>query len=800
MTSRPRNIIRRGFWVAGAPAFALAGRLAAGEVEAAKLPPPGTNRVDFARDIQPLFETSCWRCHGPERPKGGFRLTSRAAAIQGGERGPAIVPGRSADSPLIQYVARLVPDLEMPPAGKGAALTVDQVALLRAWIDQGAVWATNRFVSEGWSFGEPTLGFTTVRGNQSKFREQTGQPAGLNGGVSQFEWRRQLDEATKLTLAGHATRDDYQADFRWERRDVGFLHTGWEQYRKYFADTGGFFPAASPPAPRLGEEPGLNLGKAWLELGLTLPDWPRMVLGYAYVYKRGVETTTQWNNLDPGSIPAAPAIGPGSRELREGTHVITFSLEKELSGGRMEDNFRGEFYHLDTHQTNAAFAPNFGGGMAGDERQNYHYFQGANTLVVERQFNDWLFASGGYLYSQLDANSGYAFDGTGATLNQQIQVPRITLERESNVGNLNGRLGPFEGVTIAGGVQTEWTHEQGNGAGNFDLIFAGPFVFANPATWQMNYDTAQVQESVGLSYAKIPFTSLFADLRLQQASTHQNGSLANQIGDAEEFAQRTTASSRLTDYRLGFTTSPEGGFTIGGHYRRYENDTRYPAVLNEQPIGTPAIGYPGFILGRDLVTDEVEGRLGWHPWSWLKTALTCQFLTTDYRAETRSASDGGAPGDISPGGRLLAGESVARNFSLNTTIAPGPRLFLTSTVSIEPTRTTTANNGTAGVAPYRGTVYSLISSANYAWRTNVSWFAVHSFSEANFGQDNFAGGLPVGIQYQQHALQVGVVRRWGQGVTTKLQYGYFRYTEPSGGGAANYVANSVFASIAFPLP
>src|SRR5947208_3182209 len=83
-----------------------------------------------ARDVRPIFEKSCFRCHGPERPKSHFRLDNRESALKGGENNKDdIVPGDSAKSKLIHYVARLVEDFEMPPAGKGEPLTPDQVGL-----------------------------------------------------------------------------------------------------------------------------------------------------------------------------------------------------------------------------------------------------------------------------------------------------------------------------------------------------------------------------------------------------------------------------------------------------------------------------------------------------------------------------------------------------------------------------------------------------------------------------------------------------------------------------------------------
>lgn len=120
--------------LAGAPA-ALA-RLTPEQVMA--LPPPAEVSVDFTRDIQPVFDASCVKCHGRGADKGGFRLDSRATFLEGGDSGPVAEPGRSAGSYLIELVSGLDPDNVMPV--KGSRLTPEQVGLFRAWIDQGIVW------------------------------------------------------------------------------------------------------------------------------------------------------------------------------------------------------------------------------------------------------------------------------------------------------------------------------------------------------------------------------------------------------------------------------------------------------------------------------------------------------------------------------------------------------------------------------------------------------------------------------------------------------------------------------------
>lgn len=116
-------------------AFSLAVQADLGD--ASKLPPAAKKTVDFDKDLKPIFEKSCVKCHSGEKPKGKYSMESKEKML----KGDAIVPGNSAKSPLAHYVADLVADEEMPPTDKRdkyPALTKDQIGLIRAWIDQGA--------------------------------------------------------------------------------------------------------------------------------------------------------------------------------------------------------------------------------------------------------------------------------------------------------------------------------------------------------------------------------------------------------------------------------------------------------------------------------------------------------------------------------------------------------------------------------------------------------------------------------------------------------------------------------------
>lgn len=102
------------------------------------LPPPASHQVDFTKEIKPILETSCAKCHGRGKAKGEFRIDDRESFLRGGHNGVAVVLGKSDDSLLIELVMGFDPDMVMP--AKGSRLKPAQISLLRAWIDQGVKW------------------------------------------------------------------------------------------------------------------------------------------------------------------------------------------------------------------------------------------------------------------------------------------------------------------------------------------------------------------------------------------------------------------------------------------------------------------------------------------------------------------------------------------------------------------------------------------------------------------------------------------------------------------------------------
>ena len=87
-----------------------------------------TESVDYAKDIEPIFKTYCYECHGPKKARGRLRLTTPESIRRGGTSGAVITPGKSADSLMIHRVLGLDGDDRMPLDADPLPADVDRAA------------------------------------------------------------------------------------------------------------------------------------------------------------------------------------------------------------------------------------------------------------------------------------------------------------------------------------------------------------------------------------------------------------------------------------------------------------------------------------------------------------------------------------------------------------------------------------------------------------------------------------------------------------------------------------------------
>jgi uncharacterized membrane protein len=97
------------------------------------------DKPTYAKDIKPLIDRSCVKCHGPEKRKSGLRLDKKRFAMKGGETGLAIVPGDPEKSLFYKYISAPPDDDDVMPS-KGKLLALSEIETVKRWIEQGAEW------------------------------------------------------------------------------------------------------------------------------------------------------------------------------------------------------------------------------------------------------------------------------------------------------------------------------------------------------------------------------------------------------------------------------------------------------------------------------------------------------------------------------------------------------------------------------------------------------------------------------------------------------------------------------------
>jgi len=772
------------FLFACLPAFA-------DETRTNQLPPTATAQIDFSRDIQPILESACLRCHGPDKPKSHFRLDNRNSALRGGDENTNdIVPGNSLESLLVHYVARQVPDMEMPPDDKGTPLTPQQIALIRAWIDQGAAWnltwnGTNQASPVLLQF-DPAAGWTGVRGDQGKFRELEYRKEGFSGGVDDVLFSQQTGPDEKFVLEGHAIApdDDFRLKLAIDETDRGFVHAGYEEWRKYYDDSGGYAPAVTPPGFNLNRDLYVDNGRLWVDLGLTRPYWPQIVLGYEYQFKQGNKSMLDWGQAGGENVNIAPA----TKAIDEQTHILKLDVMHDINDWHFEDNARVEFYYEKNRSDETNLAAIFFGGNP-TTQDNYHHVQGMNTLMVEKPIYDWWLLSAGQYYSRLEGTD--FFNQTNGAFGFSWNSQAITLRRESAIFSVASIFTPLPWLSFSVGSQNEWTREEGFGDAP-DMEFFIPGAYENSSL-----DKFKASQDANLRFTKIPRTVLFTDTRFDQESDDTFQSLQ----PAGTLDRQTDAMNYRYDLRGGFNTSPWRWSELNAEYHWQSSDTTYDQNKDiwGSGLNAPTNGYPAFILGRTIHENAFDTRFTVRPANWLKTAVTYQLSSTRYTTTTDPAVDIASLAPVSPGGTILAGINDAQTAGINATLTPFRSCYFYGAFTYSWSRLTTANNGDPSVVPYTGNVYTVTTAANYALNARTGLQAGYNFSQANYGQNNTAG-VPLGMDFTRHELLVGLTHQFNQRVAATLRYTFSEYSEPTSGNRNNYTANGIFAVLSYKWP
>ncbi|MCA9096331.1 MAG: DUF1549 domain-containing protein, partial [Planctomycetaceae bacterium] len=207
----------------------------------------------FEKKVRPILAGKCFRCHGDQKTGGELRTDTRGALIQGGDSGPAVIPGKPEESLLLEAVRSEEGVSAMPP---DQALTPEEIRALEEWIRQGAMWpvVTKPFeTSKHWAF-EPIKDVPP-----SEIQQKDWPLTSIDGYI--------LNALEKEGLKP-AARADRRTLIRRVTYDLTGLPPTPEEVEAYLADTRSEAEAYKGVVERLLASPryGEHWGRHWLDI------------------------------------------------------------------------------------------------------------------------------------------------------------------------------------------------------------------------------------------------------------------------------------------------------------------------------------------------------------------------------------------------------------------------------------------------------------------------------------------------------------------------------------------------------
>lgn len=307
-------------------------------------------------------------------------------------------------------------------------------------------------------------------------------------------------------------------------------------------------------------------------------------------------------------------------------------------------------------------------------------------------------------------------------------------------------------------------------------------------------DLFKSSQTANVRFTLIPYSVLFADAELAQESVSQY-----EAGDPTEFEERYNLTDNRYDVKTGFNTSPWRWFAWNAQYERKssQSDYNYPVdIYNGLSGGTN--GYPGFILDRGIRGDDFETKLDLRLTKWLRTTLTYQISDTDYSSSTEPAFVDDLL--VSTGGAILDGREDQQTYGFSATLTPIQRLYFSGTFTYTHSRTTTADNDDPSIVPYTGDIFMMNATATYAWNEKTALQLSYVYTKSDYGQNNSADGVPLGLDFTRNELRVGLSRQLTKRLTGSLHYQFSEYDESNTGNMSNFTANGVFMTLAYKWP
>jgi hypothetical protein len=652
-----------------------------------------------------------------------------------------------------------------------------------------------------------SVGGALVDGNRAAFQQRHQLPAGAFGGVESFYYEQDVTKQTTFRVEGRSIFEghDYLLNLELVNPEFGYVRAGFREFRTWYDGSGGYFPPNDTWWRLQDDKLHIDKGEAWIEAGLTLPNWPVLSLRYTHQYREGMKDSTVWGDTGriglTGDFGGTRGLVPSFREIDESRNIFEGRLSHTLGNTDFGAGLRYEFSEQDNalHMLRRPLEP---------QQRYITHREGMESDIwsthawTRTRLHDRVQFSTGYMFTTLDTDLsgsriyGVHYDPIYDPVYQGRQFRDygfLTIDGGSkskqHVGNLNFMITPIDHLHIVPSVRVE--KEDLEGMSRFTRIgVPNPPVRANlyPGEWAMHdREILNVTERLEARYTGLQKWVFYARGEWSQG---QIDLAESSIGFSN--IERYTESDRNTQqYTVGANWYPARPVNAGVQYYHRIRKNSYDHLIDNTPnLLTSGDRYPAFLRRQDITTDDFNVRLTLRP-------LNNLTLVSRYDLQL-STIDTEAP--FLP--KIESGEMTSHIFSQSVTWMPISRLYLQASVNYAIDRTETPVDKMRPPEPnalrvsraendYLNTTFSLGYALDDKTDLNASYFYYLSDNYNN----NALYSVPFGTGEHEHGVTAGLVRRIRDNVFLGFKYGFFSYREDTWGGNRNYDAHLLYSTL-----
>lgn len=602
------------------------------------------------------------------------------------------------------------------------------------------------------------------------------------GGLDELHLEKEISKTGVLKVDGQALIGNYDYSMKLEisEPDTGYVRAGYRQFRTWSDGTGGFDPLTAAWFPLADQVLHLDRGEAWIEAGLTLPDWPKLKLRYSHQFRDGTKDSTIWGQAAGMAVPGGRlGITSSFWDIDEDRDIIQGDLSHKLGKTDLGVGLR---YEIDRLNNGLHLNQQYKAGTI-TQREGQRTTEFSAHAFTETRFNDKILLTSGYSYTTLDTDlsGSRVFEPTVPTtpLAGFLGLTGGSALREY-VFTLNLQAMPWDNFTIVPSIRAQ--KQDVNGMS----LFANTYPVGPPEdlSAQNENDYLEVSGRLEARYTGLTNWVFYARGDWVQGDGDQ---VERQIALATGALQllRDTDYTRFTQqYTAGLNWYPVRKLNLSGQYYHKTRENDYNHLTSFSTLGGL---YPAFLQAQDFETDDLNIRINWRPLN--TVTLVSRY---DYQVSTVDTLGTGLS-------TIESGNLKSHIFSESLTWSPLNRLYLQGGLNyaLNELSTPASDLNSTLVQKSENDYWTATFSAGLALDQKTDLRAQYLYSRADNYLINSTVSQPYGAGFEEHGVTMTLVRMLRKSVRWTLQYGYSSFRDQAAQGRNDFNAHLIYSGLLY---